>query len=109
MQVEVPVRAEVLAWKVLAIGLGHQALELLVAQFVELFGADRLADPQAFGGCRFHGFRRRAVVHEYSQMPARRPSPRAASIAPAQPSRRNARRARRSTRPTRSEEHTSEL
>ena len=39
-------RRSVLARKELAVGARHQALELLVGQFVELFGCDRLADPE---------------------------------------------------------------
>lgn len=47
MQIEVPVGAEILARKVFAIGLGHQPLQLLVAQLLELLGRDGLADAKA--------------------------------------------------------------
>lgn len=49
VQVEAAVGAEVLARKELAVGARHQPLKLFVAQLVELFGRDRLADAQSAG------------------------------------------------------------
>jgi hypothetical protein len=51
VEVEVPVGTEVLARKELAVGLGHQARELFLAQFVELLRRDRLPDSES---ARFH-------------------------------------------------------
>jgi hypothetical protein len=47
VQIEAAVGAEILARKELAVSARHEARELLVVQFVELFGADRLADPES--------------------------------------------------------------
>src|SRR6185369_13007415 len=54
VQVEVSVGAEVLAGKELPVGARDQPRELLVGQFVELVGCDRLADSEF--ACFHHHF-----------------------------------------------------
>ena len=47
VQVEVAVCAEVLAGEELAVGAGHKTRKLFVCEFVELFGGDRLPNPES--------------------------------------------------------------